>query len=133
MIDIENVVYSRISKAFLNDYPKGSSYGEATESPAHFPCLTALEIDNSTYTDSLDFSMKEHDAWITYEINAYSNKTSGAKQECKAIMALVDAEMIAMGFVRLHCNHTKNLDSKVYRMTARYRAVVSENHRIYRE
>ena len=133
MIDIENVVYNRVATAFSNSYPNGSSYGEATETPAKFPCLTLTEQDNSTYTGSLDAEMKEHDAWVMYDLNVYSNKVSGAKQECKAIMALADSEMLSMGFTRMYCNPTKNFDSRIYRMTARYRAVVSEHYRIYRE
>lgn len=132
MIDVENAIFSRVATSFTAAYPGGSRYGEPVDTPAQLPCLTLVEIDNATYQRSQDTDLMEHHATATYEANAYSNKTSGAKQECKAIMALVDREMQQMGFTRLFCNQTKNMDSKIYRMTARYRGVIGEDHRIYR-
>jgi hypothetical protein len=75
---------------------------------------------------------KEHNAWLVFEANVYSNKTAGAKQECKDIMQLVDEQMQSLNFVRLFCTPSKNADKKYFRMTARYRAVISEEYRLYR-
>lgn len=132
MIDVESTVFANVASAFTAAYPTGSRYGEAVDTPAKFPCLTLVEVDNATYQRSQDTDLTEHHATIVYEANGYSNKTSGAKQECKAIMALVDAQMQGMGFTRLFCNQTKDQDSKIYRMTARYRGVIGDDHRIYR-
>lgn len=132
MIDIESTVFNSVSDAFIAEFPNGSRYGEATDTPATFPCMTLVEIDNYTYERSLDAEMEEHDAWVTFEANAYSNKMSGAKQECKAVMNVIDNQMMSLGFTRMFCNQTKNKSNGIYRMTARYRAVVSEEYRIYR-
>ena len=132
MIDIESTVFSRVAAEYAIKFPDGSRYGEPVDTPAQFPCLTLIEIDNATYQRSQDADLIEHHATLTDEANAYSNKVSGAKRECKAIMALVDKQMQQMGFTRLFCNQTKNLDSKVYRMTARYRGIVGEDYQIYR-
>lgn len=132
MIDVESTVFSRVAAAFTAAYPDGSRYGEPVDTPAKFPCLTLVEDDNATYQRSQDTSLTEHHAALLYTANVFSNKDSGAKQECKAIMALVDEQMQQMGFTRLFCNQTKNLDSKIYRMTARYRGVVSEKNIIFR-
>lgn len=132
MIDIETLVFKRIAKAFDEKYPKGSRYSEPVDTPAKFPCLTIWEADNSTYDGSLDAEMVEHHANVMYEANVYANKTSGSKQECKAMIAMVDEIMLSLGFRRTTCLPTKNLDTKIYRITARYKAVVDENHRIYR-
>lgn len=132
MIDVESIIFDRVAERYSEAFPEGSRYGEMIESPAKFPCLTLIETDNATYDGSLDAQMTEHHARITYDANAYSNRTYGAKQECQEIMNLVDREMLSMGFVRLFCNQTKSTDPRIYRMTARYRAVVSEDGRIYR-
>lgn len=132
MIDCESTIFARVAASFSASYPDASRYGEPVDTPAKFPCLTMVEIDNATYQQSLDASMSEHHATLTYEVNIYSNKISGAKQECKAIMELVDYEMQQMGFVRLFCNQTKNMDKRIYRITARYRGVISTDFRIYR-
>ena len=132
MIDIESAVFSQVAAAFDAAYPNGSRYGEQTTSPPRFPCLTLEQVDNYTYEGSLDAAHEEHDAWVVFEVNVYSNLTSGAKQQSKAIMGLVDQQLQGLNFVRLFCNPGKNADKKYFRMTARYRAVVSDNHILYR-
>jgi hypothetical protein len=68
-----------------------------------------------------------------YEVNVYSNKVTGKKSECKAIIALIDREMLALGFVRSTLTPVPNMnDSTIYRMVARYRATVSSDNKIYR-
>lgn len=75
----------------------------------------------------------ENHAQVLYEVNVYSNKTSGKKTECKAIIALIDSKMEALGFTRTLMNPVPNEeDATVYRMVARYRAIVSKNKTIYR-
>lgn len=133
MIDIESTVFNLVADAYDAEYPDGSRYGEQTTSPPKFPCLTLEQVDNYTYQGSLDDSQQEHDAWVVFEVNVYSNLMSGAKQQCKAIMELVDQQLQNLNFVRLFCTPGKNADKKYFRMTARYRAVVSENYMIYRQ
>ena len=133
MIDVEAAVFDLVADAFDSEYPNGSRYSEDTATPPRFPCLTLIQVDNYTYDGSLDDAHHEHDAWVVFEANVYSNKISGAKQECKAVMQLVDSKMQSLNFVRMFCNQTKNTDKKYFRMTARYRAVVSEETRFYRK
>lgn len=133
MIDIEAAVFNRVAEKFDIAYPNGTRVSEPIDAPASFPCMSLVEADNATYTGSLDSTMTEHDAWLMYELNVYSNLVSGAKQQCKEIIALADNELLAMGFTRTFCHQTKNADTKIYRMTARYRAVISEKLRIYRK
>lgn len=133
MIDVEFAVYDRIAKLYDEKFPSGSCYSEPTESPASFPCMTLWESDNATLSSTLDGSELEHHAAITYDLNVYSNKVSGAKIECKSIVALLDEEMQKLGFQRIFCNQTKNQDPRIYRMTARYRGYVSEDYRIYKK
>jgi hypothetical protein len=132
LIDAESTIFDRVADAFDEAYPNGSRYGEETTSPPRFPCLTLVQVDNFTYEPSLDAANKEHNAWLVFEANVYSNKTAGAKQECKDIMQLVDEQMQSLNFVRLFCTPSKNADKKYFRMTARYRAVISEEYRLYR-
>jgi hypothetical protein len=68
---------------------------------------------------------------VVYEVNAYSNKTSGKKAECKAIMAIVDNVMNGLGFTRT-AKTPINADPARYRLFARYRAVVSQDKTIFK-
>lgn len=133
MINAESTVFGTVATAFDVTFPKGGRYGEPVDTPAKFPCLTLVEDDNATYEKTQDTALTEHHATIMYTVNCYSNKTSGAKQECKAIMELVDAQMWKMGFTRMFCNQSKNMDSKIYRMTARYRAVINQKFQTFRK
>lgn len=132
MIDIESTVFAKVAEAYDAAFPGGARTGEPINTPAKFPCLSVVEDDNFTYEKSLDTSMREHHAQVLYTVDVFSNLTSGAKQQCQNIMNVVDDVFQDLGFVRLFCNQTKNQDNKIYRMTARYRAVVSEDFRIYR-
>ena len=132
MINAENAIFNIVADAFDAAYPNGSRYSEENTTPARFPCMTLMEIDNYTYERSLDASLKEHDAWLTYEVNVYSDASGQAKQECVAIINLVDETLQNLGFVRISCGPVRNMNSSIYRMTARDRGVISEDYRIYR-
>lgn len=133
MIDIESAVFNQVANAFDAAYPDAARYSEQTTSPPKFPCLTLEQVDNYTYQKSLDAEHKEHGAWVVFDVNVYSNLTSGAKQQCKAIMQLVDQQLQGLNFTRMFCNPGKNADKKYTRYTARYQAVVSEDYVMYRQ
>ena len=55
------------------------------------------------------------------------------KQECKKLMKTADTILSALNLTRVFCRPTPNLeDSTIYRITARYRAVVDKKNNIYR-
>lgn len=133
MIDIENQVFDRVAKRVRGQFPDIFMVGEYVMSPPSFPAGSLVEMDNSTRETTIDSGSNENHANVMYEVNVYSNKTTGKKSECKAILALIDEEMTAMGFVRSTLTPVPNeYDSTIYRMVARYRAAVSADHKIYR-
>jgi hypothetical protein len=90
-------------------------------------------MDNATRTDTIDSGSNENHANVMYEVNVYSNRATGKKSECKEIIALIDKEMLALGFSRATLTPVPNMnDSTIYRMVGRYRATVSANHEICR-
>ena len=133
MIDIENDVFNRVVKRVREVYPDIFMTGEYVKSPPSFPAASLAEMDNSTRVDTIDSGSYENHANVMYEVNVYSNKTTGKKSECRAIVALIDEEMLAMGFSRSTLTPVPNEDdSTIYRMVGRYRAAVSSDHKIYR-
>ena len=133
MINIEKAVFSAAVEAFLCEYPNGAYYNENIETPAIFPCMELVEMDNRTYDGSLDSEMCEHHATLLYQLDVYSNLVEGGKDQCKAIVAIIDTVMLGLGFVRKMCRPTRNQDTRITRITARYQGVVSEDYRIYRK
>ena len=133
MIDIENEVFNRVATRVREQFPDIFMTGEYVSSPPSFPAVSLVEMDNSVRESTIDSGSNENHANVMYEVNVYSNKTTGKKSECKAIMALVDTEMTAMGFVRSTLTPVPNeYDSTIYRMVGRYRATVSTDYEIYR-
>lgn len=126
MIDIENKVLSVVREAVLAQYPTASVYGEYVEVPASFPCVTVTEDTNYTYVYTKDEQLAEHHAEVQYAVNVYSNKQTGAKLEAKAVLNIADNAMQGMKFWRTMTRQVPNVDRTIYRLIARYRAVVGE-------
>lgn len=75
----------------------------------------------------------ENFADVMYEANVYSNKAIGKKAECRAIAALIDEQMSALGFTRSFLNPIQNMnDATIYRMTGRWIATVGKDDFVYR-
>ena len=133
MIDIENEVFDRVATRVREQFPDIFMVGEYVSSPSSFPAASLLEMENTVREDTIDSGSNENHANVMYEANVYSNKTTGKKSECKAIIALIDQEMLALGFVRSSLTPVPNMnDSTIYRMVGRYRAIVSSDLKIYR-
>lgn len=133
MIDCENLIFDDVEGQVKATYPDTSMSGEYVKSPSSFPFASIVEMDNSIYESTQTSSENENHATLMYEVNVYSNKTKGKKSECKKIIALIDKIMTARGFTRVMLTPIPNMDdATIYRMTARYRAVISKNNVIYR-
>jgi hypothetical protein len=128
MIDIEPMVFEAVRNA-VSPVMCSPTYQDRSKV---FPLVTVEEYDNSVYEKTQDSGNYENHAKLLYEVNVYSNLTSGKKAQAKEIMKKVDVVMAKMGFVRSYCSPTPNLsDSNVYRITARYKAIADKEQNIY--
>lgn len=127
MIDVENVIFTRLATAIRSAFSGISVYGEYIETPASFPCVTVVEADNRVLERTRDLSGVEHYAQVMYEINVYTNDANGKKAKAKAISNVIDDVMSGLLFTRTFRGQTPNIDRTIYRITLRYSAVVSEN------
>ena len=133
MIDIESNVFNRVVTKVRESYPDIYMTGEYVKSPPSFPAASLVEADNATRTDTIDSGSNENHVNVVYEVDVYSNKANGKRSECKAIIDLIDAEMLAMGFTRRSLGRIPNMnDSTIYRMRGLYVATVSKKHEIIR-
>lgn len=133
MIDIENEVFTLVATALRAAYSKIFVTGEYVKAPSSFPCVSLVQASNTTHRATQTSTEMENHADIMFEVNIYSNKETGKKTECKAIAAIVDDKMKSLGFDRAMLQPISNLnDTSIYRMTGRYRAVVSKDNTIYR-
>ena len=68
-----------------------------------------------------------------YQVDVYSNLNKGKKVQAKAIASMIDVLFSVNGFTRTFSNPVQNLaDPTIYRITARYNAVVSKDKVVYR-
>ena len=133
MIDIETEIFDEVSGKVRERFPSIFMTGEYVKSPSSFPCVSLVEVDNSTFRNTQTTEGKENHAVVVYELNVYSNKTKGKKAECKEIAAFIDDLMMGLNFTRTMLEPVPNQDgATIYRMLGRYRAVVSKNKIIYR-
>lgn len=133
MINVESIVFDKISKVIRKSYPNISVASEYLKSPSQFPFVSIVEIDNVAYDKTQTSGSLENHASVFYEVNIYSNKTSGKKSECKAIASLIDDEFATLGFSRTMLQPIPNVDdATIYRMTGRYKGVVSKENFVFR-
>lgn len=126
MVDIESSIFDQVAEDFSAAYPNGSRYGEPTDTPAKFPALVIYEADeyDAGYTD-LDAKR------VVIDVDVYSDRTSGAKQECKAIMELVEKRLMSIGpFKQMFCNQIRNVDQRIFRMKSRFRCTAVQEKEI---
>lgn len=133
MISIEEELFTAVAKSVRNTYSNAFVVGEYVMAPARFPCVSIVEMDNSVHRQTRDSGHNEMFVDVMYEVNVYSNKSTGKKAECKAIIQLIDDLLLDMGFTRTFLNPVQNLnDATIYRMTGRYRALIDKDKTIYR-
>ena len=133
MIDVENEIFNTIAKVVRKAYPSAFVSGEYIRTPSKFPFVSIIEMSNTAYDKTQSSGGLENHASLMYEVNVYSNKTSGKKSECKAIATLIDNELAALGFSRTMLQPIPNMDdATIYRMTGRYTAVISKDKKLYR-
>ena len=133
MVNIEAEIFNIVAKAVRSAYPNAYVVGEYVKSPSRFPCVSIEEINNVAYDRTQSSYSLENHADITYEVNIYSNKSSGKKSECKGIASLIDNELATLGFSRIMLQPIPNMDdATIYRMLGRYRGVVSKDKYVFR-
>lgn len=132
MIDIESQVVNYIKDSILDEFPDCNIESTLNLAPSKFPTVSIEETDNYALTTTRDSATTEHDAVVTYSLNVFSNKAFGKKAEAKAILAVADEAFSELEFTRLSAVPMYANDSSVYRISARYRAVVSKDEEISR-
>ena len=124
MISLENSVIDAISSELETEYPSAFVTAGYIRSSTQFPCIQVVEIDSRVLERASTLSTIEVMATIVIEINFYSNKTSGKKEECRQLATITDEVMEGLGFMRTMLSQTPNYeDSTVYRMTGRWQKI----------
>ena len=132
MINIEDEILSLIATALRAAFDGIYVSGEYVSQPPQFPAVFIVEMDNTVYLPGRDSSGIENFADVMYQVDVYSNLNLGKKAQAKTIIGMIDVLMAVNGFTRTFLNPVQNMnDPAIYRITARYSAVVGKDKVIY--
>lgn len=123
MIDVENEVFTRIANAIREKYPDADITGIYGAQPAGFPHVSICQTDSYEEKTFASSSTTENVVRVTFEVNIYSNKASGKKQECKELLRIINDAFYEMNFIRLVSVPVLDPDDlSIYRHVAQFRA-----------
>ena len=130
MIDYEvkifNTVHATVAQKCANNMFVSTVI---TEAPTAFPAASLIEIGNRTVRNLQSSTPKENFSLITYQLDVYAT----SKSKCREVFATADEAMIAMNFTRTSGQYINNIqNTKVFRYTARYEAIVDADGNLYR-
>ena len=134
MIDIEFDVFDAVADELRLQYPGIWVSGLAADLPSRYPAVTLVQRDSSIALEYSSVQSPEMATSVMFQADVYSNQIGGAKVEAKRILATVDDVMTRLGFARLSAAPVDNLqDGSIYRLTARWEALVDKDLWIYRQ
>lgn len=123
MIDVESQIYTPIAEALRKAFPEINVSGEYVKVPSSFPHVSIVEQDNYPTLEHMSNGDREKFTTLMYEVNVYSNKSTGKKAQCRSIMKVIDDLMYQFNFTRISMSPIPNLENaSIYRLVARYRA-----------
>jgi hypothetical protein len=129
MINKENEVFTRVREAIVAEFPNADVDSSYQPVPSKFPHVSLYMSDTYVPNDAMDSSLEPEYMVSTFEVNVYSNASSGKKQEAKKIMGIIFNTMYEMNFRMIVCSPVPNLnDSSIYRQTARFEGMADSNN-----
>lgn len=133
MLDPESVLFTEVAKKLRDKYEGIRVYPEETEAPASFPCVTFVQSNNTTFRPSLSSDNIENHVILLFTANAYSNLVSGAKQQCKDMISVVDDVVRSYGFTRTMNEQMPNHERTISRRTARWTGIMGRDGYVYKK
>lgn len=133
MIDIEAIVFTPIAAALREAYDPIYVTMEYVPAAPTLPAVIIRETSNAIYEQASTNATMEYAAEVTLEVDVYSGLRQGKRAQAREIMSVVDGMLAGCGWTRFFLNPVQNLnDPNIYRMTARYRAIVTQDNVIHR-
>ena len=133
MTDFESQIFTFLAVPLRDKFPGIYIAGEYVKSPPKFPAVFISEAENTLFRRSSGSGNPESHAALRYDVDVYSNKTTGKKSEAKAILAEISDLMQSINFQRIAMTPVPNeADSTIFRYHAKFRAVIGSDGTLYR-
>lgn len=123
MIDNENLIFDKLSKA-IRDVMDCHVVGvEITDTPPYFPAVSIVQVNSSINGRYSTFGKVDNVAEEEYKFDIYSNLESQkeAKQQAKDIISVIDENMSELFYARSFCQPIPSADNKYTRYVVRYK------------
>lgn len=125
MIDIENIVYTKVREAVLSAQPNARVINYPDAENTAFPCVTFEQTNNYVDTSSITTTELENHAAVDFEIQVYMNGVL-RKSVAKSIAEVVDETMKGMRFNRTFMGQVPNVRPDIARIILRYHGIVAK-------
>lgn len=119
-----NAIFTAIRNAVKAEYADANCVQMYTPTPAKFPTVFAREIGHFTPQQAWTLTNAQDISECTWEVQVFSNLTTGAKEQAYAIMDTVKDTMRGLYFLETFEQPIDQSDKSIYCLVARFRRVI---------
>jgi hypothetical protein len=120
----QNAIYTVIRTAVLNTIHTANVTQTYAPVPSKFPTVFAREIGHFTPQPTQTLTNAQDVYETTWEVQIFSNLTSGAKEQAYQLMSIVKNALKGLYFLEVAENPIDNANAKYYTLIARFRRVI---------
>ena len=126
MIYTQNAIFTVIRTAVLNTISTANVTQTYSATPSKFPTVFAREIGHFTPTQTQTLTNQQDVYETTWEVQIFSNLTSGAKEQAYKLMIAVKNALRGLYFIEVSENPIDTANAKYYTLIARFRRVIGD-------
>lgn len=124
MIYTQNAIFTVIRTAVLNTISTANVTQTYSATPSKFPTVFAREIGHFTPSQTQTLTNQQDIYETTWEVQIFSNLTSGAKEQAYSLMSIVKNALKGLYFIEVSENPIDTANAKYYTLIARFRRVI---------
>ena len=124
MIYTQNAIFTVIRTAVLNTISTANVTQTYSATPSKFPTVFAREIGHFTPAQTQTLTNQQDVYETTWEVQIFSNLTSGAKEQAYKLMTAVKNALRGLYFIEVSENPIDTANAKYYTLIARFRRVI---------
>ena len=118
-------VFTRVATAFATAFTGGKAYEGRNRTPSSMPALWCVEADTYRLKNNVTFDMKDQQRRSVFEVQSFSNLSSGATKQAHDIILLCESVFNEMGYRMTTCSPLDNQDdASIKREVARFERVI---------
>ena len=129
MIYTNNAIYTVIRTAVLNTISTANVTQTYSATPSKFPTVFAREIGHFTPQTAQTMTNAQDVYETTWEVQIFSNLTSGAKEQAYKLMSIVKNALRGLYFIEVSENPIDVSNDKYFTLVARFRRIIGSGEK----